>query len=108
MRTFTVTDEHLKLLRSANVSWGDIETGAPCIDGKRPYGNGDVVGDIAEILGWILVDTVEGPMMTKEQAERAGDLHRETETALQIVLATGTFEPGDYEASKYGKDWRRV
>ena len=47
---FTVTDEHLKLLRGAYVGWDDCEFGAPAIDCKRPYGNSDVIADIAEIL----------------------------------------------------------
>ena len=50
-RRFTVTDEHLRLLRRAHVTWVDAEFGAPEIDGKRPYGNSDVYSDIAEILG---------------------------------------------------------
>lgn len=49
--TFTVTDDHLKLLRRASVGWSDCEFGAPEIDPKRPYGNSNVLGDIAEILG---------------------------------------------------------
>jgi hypothetical protein len=47
---FTVTDEHLKLLRRTNVGWEDGEFGAPSIDCKRPYGNSSVYNDIAEIL----------------------------------------------------------
>ncbi len=48
---FILTDEHVKLLRQANVSWDGCEFGAPGIDPKRPYGNGDVHSDIVEILG---------------------------------------------------------
>jgi hypothetical protein len=48
---FTVTEDHLKLLRRAYIGWDDCEFGAPGIDPKRPYGNSDVIGDIAEILG---------------------------------------------------------
>jgi hypothetical protein len=106
-KTFTLTDEHLTLLRRANVRWGEMEWGAPEIDGKRPYGNGNLKDDVAGILGWELVDAEGGPKLTMAQANRALELHRETETALQIVLATGSFEAGDYEASKYGRDWRR-
>ena len=45
---FTVTEEHLKLLRRAYVDWEDCEFGAPAIDCKRPYGNSDVIADIGE------------------------------------------------------------
>lgn len=44
------TAQHLALLRSAYWSWNDEEFGAATIDGKHPYGNGDVAGDLAEIL----------------------------------------------------------
>jgi hypothetical protein len=49
-KQFTVTDEHLRRLRRAYVWWDDIEFGAPGSDPKRPYGNSNVYGDIAEIL----------------------------------------------------------
>jgi len=49
-RQFTVTDEHLRLLRRACVWWDELEFGAPGIDPKRPYGNSNVFADIAEIL----------------------------------------------------------
>jgi hypothetical protein len=40
---FTVSDEHLRLLRRAYVSWDETEFGAPEIDCKRPYGNSDML-----------------------------------------------------------------
>src|SRR6266568_5645220 len=40
---FTVTEDHLKLLRHAYLYWEYGEGyGAPAIDPKRPYGNSDV------------------------------------------------------------------
>jgi hypothetical protein len=36
---FTVTDDHLRLLRRACVSWDQAEFGAPEVDCKRPYGS---------------------------------------------------------------------
>jgi len=47
---FTVTDEHVRLLRRAHVGWDSAEFGAPGISPKRPYGNSNVFRDIAEIL----------------------------------------------------------
>jgi hypothetical protein len=47
---FTVTDDHLKLLRRAHITWDGVEFGAPEIYCKKPYGNSNVWGDIAEIL----------------------------------------------------------
>lgn len=91
---FTVTKDHIKLLRSAYVGWEDCEFGAPAIDCKRPYGNSSVELDIAEILGWTIADVDEG--LTQEQELRAELLHRETQTALQIFLSLGTMEAGTY------------
>lgn len=91
---FTVTNDHIKLLRSAYVGWDGCEFGAPAIDCKRPYGNSSVELDIAEILGWTIADVDEG--LTQEQELRAELLHRETQTALQIFLSLGTMEAGTY------------
>jgi hypothetical protein len=101
---FTVTDEHLKLLRRAYVGWDDCEFGAPAIDCKRPYGNSDVVGDMAEILG---VQGDEYGEVSDADAERLTRLHRETQTVLRIALTTGEFRAGRYVRSdKYSSDWK--
>lgn len=104
---FTVTDEHLKLLRRANVGWEDCEFGAPAIDCKRPYGNSDVISDIGEILGhdrrhW---DPDDDGDYEETIANNFTQLHAETAIVLQIALATGEFRPGRYVCSKYGRDW---
>jgi hypothetical protein len=103
VRRFKVTDAHLKLARQMVVRWGQVEFGAPEIDGKRPYGNSDVIGDMLKILG--LPDAEERP---ETLVDYLTTLHGSMKTALQIFLATGTFETGIYEAGKYGRDWRRV
>jgi hypothetical protein len=91
MSTFTITEDHLKLLRRACIGWCDDETGAPQIDPKRPYGNSFVEGDIADILGWSFDED-----LSEEQFEKASLLHSETSTVLQIILnilpdLTGTY-----------------
>src|SRR5260370_25490215 len=59
---FTVTEDHLKLLRHVHLYWDYGEGyGAPASDPKRPYGNSDVGRGIAEILeapdrDWELLD----------------------------------------------------
>lgn len=99
-KTFELTDKHIKLLRSAYVSWESGEFGAPSIDCKRPYGNGDVVGDVIKILfGELPEEAIEGLQ------DYANQLHKETETALQIILATGEFKPGKYVCEDYTKNW---
>src|SRR5262245_23071994 len=90
---FVLTEEHVKLLRNMYVDWNDVESGAPTIDPKRPYGNSSVAEDIVEILGWDRVDDYE---LTTEEYEAAMTLHEQTQIALQVVLTTGSFELGKY------------
>lgn len=92
-RTFTLTEDHVKLLRRAYVGWQDCETGAPEVDPKRPYGNSSVAQDIAEILG----EEYDQEDPSESQDRRLLTLHRETQLALQVVLATGAFKLGNYK-----------
>jgi hypothetical protein len=103
LREFTVTDDHLKLLRHMWVCWIVSERyGAPAIESKKPYGNSAVLADVAEIL--------HGPdgvyEWTDQEAERYLRLHVETAIALQIALATGEFRPGRYRRKDY-IGWKR-
>lgn len=102
---FTLTEDHLKLLRAMFVEWDDCESGAPAVDPKRPYGNSNVPSDIRRLLGW--------PQPNEDDEEKSNDaayaLHRETEQALQIVLHHGPV-PGRYVlTSKYDRSsWTKV
>jgi hypothetical protein len=84
---FEIKPEHLTLLKNAYVYWNDCEYGAPSIDCKRPYGNSDVIGDVAEILG-LDVNTVDEKCLDQ--------LHQETLETLQICLQLQKFETGIY------------
>lgn len=109
---FTMTEDHLKLLRAMYVGWQDCEYGAPEIDPKRPYGNSSGHHDVARVLGVKpdCIDRYGEEHFSKESAERLDAIHRETQNALQIVLATGTMTPGHYErAHRYDfRSWRFV
>jgi len=104
---FTLTDDHITLLRAAYIRWEDCEYGAPAIDCKRPYGNSDVELDIAEALGWELpVDNEGDEYIDADMAQRAERLHKETRTALQVILRAGTFTPGRYvRSTPWSDDW---
>jgi hypothetical protein len=109
---FTVTGEHLRLLRRAYVSWEEGEfLGAPSIDSKRPYGNSDIYRDIAEILDVPESEWADEDFNPSPDAEwRFLRLHVETAVALQVALATGEFRTGRYvrEDDESGSDrWRR-
>jgi len=107
IKRFEVTEDHLKLLRRAYVSWWDCEFGAPCIDCKRPYGNSDVLEDMAEILEIEMFEDAYGEKhFHKGQPEYLATLHKELQTVLQIALQTGTFQAGWYRnLSDYGEEW---
>jgi hypothetical protein len=112
VKEFTVTDGHLRLLRHAHVFWDEAEFGAPSINPKRPYGNSNVYGDIAEILDVpydYLADEDDDASLDAEW--RLLRLHVETAIALQIALATGEFRAGSYV--RYDEmlspcHWRRI
>ena len=104
---FNMTEEHIKLVRAMYVGWSNCEFGAPEVDPKRPYGNSDVIDDIAEILGISPVENDwDEKVYPKGTDARCTKLHKETQTALQIILATGEFKLGQYECEKYGIKWK--
>ena len=106
MKKFTVTNDHLKLLKRFGVGWQDCEFGAPEIDPKRPYGNSDVLTDIWEILG--KPPKHEDDEFTDAETNMMNTLHKQTEVVLQIVLSTQKFETGDYEADDYPDVWKKL
>jgi hypothetical protein len=110
MRRFTLKPEHVKLLRRANVGWEDGEAGAPGLDTKRPYGNSDVFRDMYEILGEKMIGWGQDGWECWREAneKRMLALHRETESALSVILRAGSFEPGEYEADDSRDNWQRV
>lgn len=108
---FEITDKHLALLRRSYVSWDDCEFGAPAIDCKRPYGNSDVVRDVAEIVvdGFIDRGDADQAVYVDIHADELARLHVETGIALQICLTLGTFEAGTYRRpNTYSPRWAKV
>lgn len=116
MPTFEVTEDHLKLAQRMYWQWDDgAYDGAPAVGLKRPYGNSDVSGDIAEILGWDYPDEDEVSASEFDRRvddiyERAMKIHREMSTVLQIATFTQTWEPGTYRRIRpYDtRSWERV
>ena len=105
-KSFTVTEDHIKLLRRTYISYDDwTEFGAPCVNPKRPYGNSMPINDIAEILEWepALDEDELGSKyddVFDEYHDRGMKLHKEMETVLQILVRNPEgIEPGEYRTS---------
>ncbi len=104
--TFTVTNQHLSLIRNMYVDYWDIEFGAPGVHPKRPYGNSNPFPDMAEILDIKPIADIDELMFTNSQEEEMKRLHKETTTALQIILRVGFFEPGEYVRDWPHNNWK--
>ena len=117
---FILTSEHLTLLRNLNISFTPMEEiktsdnlGVPVINAKRPYGSSDIYRDINKLLELGLVPNDEGEFSEKEK-EFMLELHRSMGDVLQIVLSTGSFESGIYEAKAivpgrtYSDRWENI
>jgi hypothetical protein len=103
--TFTLTEDHIKLVRRMYVDFDDGGyDGAPAVNLKRPYGNSDVIGDVHEILyDQPFPEDENDDERNEELVSKLIAIHQQTATALQIVLCTGSFVPGVYVRScKYG------
>lgn len=105
MKTFTLTPEHVALLRHLTV-YGGPE--GPEIDARRPYGNSDHLADICRILGWTKAgDDGHAPCWSSQQRAAARRLHNQMATALECVLRGGSFEAGEFRQDDVYR-WGRV
>lgn len=108
---FTITDDHIKLIRAANITWLGWEYGAPGVDPKCPYGNSAALTDIAQIINPDFKSMREGAALDwlEDNTDRLERLHKETETVLRIGVQTGRFEVGTYAqvGSPYAEQWER-
>lgn len=97
---FSLTAEHIKLLRGA-VVWHDTTA----IDGKRPYGNMTYYFyDMSDLLG-----RKDGPKgqtgYSKALEGKLERLHFETMPALQVFLREARFKPGRYTRKESYYEW---
>lgn len=103
---FWITEDHLTLARAMYVGWCGDEYGAPEIDPKRPYGNSDVEWDILRVLDRPEADLDEMPETLSAEIRA---LHESMQTALQIILRTGSFAAGRYvRQDLWSSEWRRA
>lgn len=114
---FRLERHHIDLLKRARVQWeSGPSSGAPCINPHLPYGSRPALQVVADVLG--LEHTRETRQVTdqdghsgyasvypKETVAKCYAVHRETELALAVILATGSFDLGWYAHD--GNRWRK-
>jgi hypothetical protein len=107
VRKFTVTEDHIKLLKKMVVMWDERGPGAPMVNYLQPYMSMCPQCDIPKILSIIPMIQPDGKKKySDEQLEYMEKTHRETQIALQIFLRVGTMEPGEYEQDGW-QNWRK-
>lgn len=82
-RPFQLTAQHIALLRQARFIWDIVESGAPMLHPRAPYGRTDLVTQLKEAFG---------PGSDEDLAVR----HVEMAAALRTLLRHGTLAPGKY------------
>ncbi len=107
--TFEVEDYHIELLRESYASWNDMESGAPSIDPKRPYGDKDIIRSVAKIVGREseLFDEMGLRTGKNKEYEELYAVHEEMKTVLGILLDNPVegIQEGVYERKKYSGTW---
>ncbi len=106
MKKFTITEQHLKLIKEMWLNKTSLNT--PQVDLLRPYGNSDVLGDVAHILG-VKSDRPDGGFYL-QQVEQLETLHSECTTALQICMGLLKFEIGTYQQMEQcdSRGWEKI
>ncbi|WP_144509909.1 hypothetical protein [Bacillus sp. FJAT-22090] len=116
-QTFILTEDHLTLLSNLLITWNQTSNiyGSVAIDGAQPYGSTDILSSIYELIEGKKIDAdelmrqlrLDYEELSTELYKKYQGIHRETETALQIVLNTRSFETGKYNKNSDG-NWKRV
>jgi len=75
------------------------------IDHYRPYGNSDVAQDVADLLGWEVLESG----LTLDQRYAAAKMQEDMLIAIKIFLQKATLETGLYKITGcYGTNWEKV
>lgn len=112
---FELKDNHIKLLkhlRWSMVSDQLVSRGDDTEEyGDSPFGGDDLLEDMCIILNGkpdnfnpIDDETLVSTLSDEEKSSILA-LHSELPTALDIILYTGSFEPGHYKRKWYDRNW---
>lgn len=85
---FTVTPAHLTLLKRLSFvhDWGDYYVGGAAVSRRRPYGNSDIYGDLAELAGIPEPNWDEGEDWTEPQIQHMLGLHYDMAQVLNLAV----------------------
>lgn len=109
IKTFTVTEQHCKLYARLHFYVSDTDYGDWIVtNAKRPFGNSNVYGDMAEILEIEQPDWESGEQWSDEQERVFDELYIDLATVCEIASRVGYCYPGEYEAESYSTRWRAV
>lgn len=110
---FELKEDHIKLLKHLRWSIASdqlVSRGADKEEyGDSPFGGDDLIEDLNTILNGKpdnfdpLND--EGIVVSEDEKVRMLELFYELSTALDIILYTGSFEPGHYKSKWYDRNW---
>ena len=108
---FELKEDHLKLVK--RLSWQELTEGKQITtDGTNsPFGGVDYHEDMGIILYGQPedFDPFEGDpfIWTDEQKEEMDKLLEELPLAIEVILSTGSFEPGNYKCRFHIREWKK-
>jgi hypothetical protein len=112
---FELKEDHIKLLKHLRWSIKSEHIISKCDDkeeyGDSPFGGDDLVEDMCIILNGRpsdfnpLDDEQLVSEVSDEEKIKLLELFNELPTALDIILCTGSFEPGHYKSKWYDRNW---
>lgn len=115
MKTFTITENHLKLVQQLYFSDGSDYSCAPEVNQKRPFGNSDWEWDAFEILHpeqATKLRALWNEGLADDQYDKlcvaANKYMSDLVTVLQICTKTLAFEAGTYQCEQYTTNWVKV
>lgn len=113
---FTLKNEHIVLL--SNLRWSVDNTIIKNISDEydsvpKPFGALNMFEEIDLLLNGKSMDINileydEMPTYSEEQKEEWLKLYNELPRALEVILQTKSFEPGDYATKSYFRNWEKI
>lgn len=112
---FELKEDHIKLLK--HLRWSIVSDQLVSIGpdveeyGHSPFGGDDLIEDMSMILNGKpenfkpIDDEVLVAELSDDERTKMLELYQELATALDIILYTGSFEPGHYKSKWYDRNW---